>query len=240
MTIDIEKLKTIRYFADLDSAELEFIKAYIVEKTADKGEIIQSEGEWPNYLYFVVSGLVKVYKTSPGGKEQILHIAPPGDSLNDVSTFDGGPCATNMLAMTALHLYAIRKEDLRIILHDPPRIYINVVKSLANRVRRDSKLAEELSTTQASARLAKLLLGRYAGEEATIGLLLTQQDMANIIGTSREVVNRALKTMEDKGAITLNRHRVVVVKKEILSELAKDIEDTTPEYLRPENYLKHG
>ncbi len=83
----------------------------------------------------------------------------------------------------------------------------------ANRIRRDAKLVEELSTTQASARLAKLLLGRYAGEEATIGLLLTQQDMANMIGTSREVVNRALKTMEEKGAIFLSRHRVVVVDK---------------------------
>ncbi len=238
VVIELETLKSINYFAGLDKAELEFIKGYIIEKTIGKGEIILSEGQQSDYLYFVISGLVKVFKTSPSGKEQILHIAPPGDSLNDVSTFDGKPCAANMLAMTPVHLCAIRKDDLKIILHNPPAVYVNVVKSLAGRVRRDSKLAEELSTTQASARLARLLLGRYAGEEATIGLLLTQQDMANMIGTSREVVNRALKVMEEKGAIFLSRHRVIVVDKTILSELAKDIEDTTPKYLRPPQKIR--
>ena len=137
-----------------------------------------------------------------------------------------------MMAMTPAVLYAIRREDLKFILHDPPRICVNIIKSLANRVRRDAKLVEELSSTQALARLAKLLIGRYAGEEATVGYFLTQQDMANMIGTSREVVNRALKTMEDRGAIRLNRHRVVVANKDLLSDLAKDIEDTTPKYLR--------
>ena len=233
MVIDVEALKSINYFTGLDSTELEFIKKYMIEKTVDKGEILLSEGETCNYLYFVVSGLVKVFKSSAYGKEQILHIAPPGDSLNDVSTFDGGTCAASMLAMTPVHLYAIRKEDLNIILHDPPRVYINIIKSLANRVRRDSKLVEELSSTQVLARLAKLLLGRYAGEEATVGLSLTQQDMASLIGASREVVNRALKIMEDKEAIRLSRHHIVVLDKYVLSNFAKDIEDTTPRYLRP-------
>ena len=89
---------------------------------------------------------------------------------------------------------------------------------------------EELSSTQVLARLAKLLLGRYAGEEATVGLSLTQQDMASLIGASREVVNRALKIMEDRDAIRLSRRRVIVVDKNTLSELAKDTEDTTPRY----------
>ena len=84
----------------------------MTEKSVDKGEIILFEGEWSDYLYFLDGGLVKVYKTSQNGKEQILHIAPPGESLNDVSTFDGGTNQASMLAMTPVHLYAIRKEDL--------------------------------------------------------------------------------------------------------------------------------
>jgi CRP-like cAMP-binding protein len=232
MAIDIEKLKTINYFAGLDDAELKFIKGFMFEKKVDKGTLILSQGEWSDYLYFVVSGLVKVYKTSLGGKEQILHIAPPGDSLNDVSTFDGGASAASMMAMTEVHYYAIRKEDIRAAFRDPPRVWLNIVESLANRVRRDATLAEELSTSQTLARLAKLFLGRYAGEEATTGLQLNQQDMASLIGASREVVNRALKTMEDKGAITLRRHRVVLADRKILAELARDVAETTPEYLQ--------
>lgn len=238
MAVDIEVLKTINYFTGLDDAELEFIKGYMLEKEVAKGTLILNEGESSDYLFFVVSGLVKVYKTSISGKEQILHIAPPCDSLNDVSTFDGGPSTASMLAMTPVHYYAIRKDDLRTILHNPPQICVNVIKSLANRIRRDAKLVEELSTTQTLARLAKLFLGRYAGEEATTGLSLNQQDMANLIGASREVVNRALKTMEEKGAITLHRHRVVVADRKILSELAKDEEDTTPKYLKSKEKIK--
>jgi CRP/FNR family transcriptional regulator, cyclic AMP receptor protein len=235
MSIDTETLKLINYFTGLDDAELEFIKGYIIEKKVEKGTMILREGEWSDFLFFVVSGFVKVYKTSIGGREQILHIAPPGDSLNDVSTFDGGPSSASMLAITPVHYYAIRKDNLRIILRDPPRICANIIKSLANRIRRDAQLVGELSTTQTLARLAKLFLGKYAGEDATAGLSLNQQDMANLIGASREVVNRALKTMEEKGAINLYRHRVIVADRRILSELAKDVVDNAaPEYLKSE------
>ena len=164
-----------------------------------------------------------------------MHIAPPGESLNDVSTFDGGTNQASMVAMTPVSLYAVRKEDLKTILEEHPRIYINILKALAYRIRRDSNLVEELSSTQVIGRLAKLLIGKYAGEEATVGLWLTQQDMASMIGTCREVVNRSLKIMEEKGAIRLGRHRIIVLKKDILSDMAKATIDTTPKYLQPQN-----
>jgi CRP/FNR family transcriptional regulator len=238
MGIDVDTLKTINYFAGLDSTELNSIAGYMTEQTVSKGEIFLFEGEWSDYLYFLIAGLVKVYKTSQNGKEQILHIAPPGESLNDVSTFDGGTNQASMVAMTPVSLYAVRKEDLKTILQEHPRIYINILKALAYRIRRDSNLVEELSSTQVIGRLAKLLIGKYAGEEATVGLWLTQQDMASMIGTCREVVNRSLKIMEEKGAIRLGRHRIIVLKKDILSDMAKATIDTTPKYLQTQNTIK--
>ncbi len=233
MAIEIESLKLVNYFAGLDVVELESIKTYMTEKSVDKGDLFLLEGEWSDYLYFLIGGLVKVYKTSTNGKEQILHITPPGESLNDVSTFDGGTNQASMLALTPVHLYQVHKEDLLKILSDHPRIYINITKALAYRIRRDSNLVGELSSSQAMSRLAKLLLGKYAGEEATVGLWLTQQDMANMIGTCREVVNRSLKVMEEKGAIRLGRHRVIVLDKNILREMAKEPTETMPKYLQP-------
>jgi CRP/FNR family transcriptional regulator, cyclic AMP receptor protein len=235
MTIEIDLLKNINYFAGLNVSDLAVIGQYISEQNVNKGEIFLFEGENTEYLYFLMAGLVKVYKTSTNGREQILHIAPPGESLNDVSTFDGGTNQAGMLAMTPVHLYAIRKEDLKTILEQFPRIYINILKALAYRIRRDSNLVEEISSTQVMGRLAKLLMGQYAGEEATVGLWLTQQDMASMIGTAREVVNRSLKIMEEKGAIRLGRHRIVVLKKDILSEMATATTDTTPKYLQPQD-----
>ena len=238
MTIDVALLKNINYFAGLNQSELAEISRYITEQNINKGEIFLFEGECTDYLYFLMAGLVKVYKTSSNGREQILHIAPPGESLNDVSTFDGGTNQAGMLAMTPVHLYAMRKEDLKTILEQFPRIYINILKALAYRIRRDSNLVEELSSTQVMGRLAKLLMGQYAGEEATVGLWLTQQDMASMIGTAREVVNRSLKIMEENGAIRLGRHRIIVLKKDILADMAKATTDTTPKYLQPQDKPK--
>src|SRR5512139_2469366 len=100
MAVEIERLKTITYFQELNKAELEGIKSYISEKTAEKGEVILIEGDWSDYMYFIISGLVKVYKASAEGQEQILQFARPGEALNDVSTFDGGPNAAGMVAVT--------------------------------------------------------------------------------------------------------------------------------------------
>jgi CRP/FNR family transcriptional regulator, cyclic AMP receptor protein len=238
MPIETESLKAVNYFAGLDNAELESIIKFMIEKSAEKGELLLLEGEWSDYLYFLIGGLVKVYKTSTNGKEQILHIAPPGESLNDVSTFDGGTNQASMIALTPVHMYGIRKDDLITILQAHPRVYLNILKALAYRIRRDSNLVGELSSSQAMARLAKLLLGKYAGEEVTVGLWLTQQDMASMIGTCREVVNRSLKVMEEKGAIRLGRHRVIVLNKEILADMAKEPTDTVPRYLQPAGQKK--
>jgi CRP-like cAMP-binding protein len=239
MAIETELLKTINYFSGIDVSELESIKKYMMEKSVNKGEVILHEGIWSDYLYFLLAGLVKVYKTSPNGKEQILHIAPPGESLNDVSTFDGGTNQASALAMTPVQLYGVRKEDLNAILQAHPGIYLNILKALAYRIRRDSNLVEELSSTQVIGRLAKLLLGKYAGEESTVGLWLTQQDMASMIGTCREVVNRSLKIMEEKGAIRLKRHRVIVIKKDVLAEMAtSSTGDSIPKYLAPKSQNK--
>ena len=134
------------------------------------------------------------------------------------------PSSASMVTMTPVHFYVIHNDDLKRILPDHPKLCLNIMKALANRVRRDCSLAEELSSGQVLVRLAKLLLGKYAGEEADVGRYLTQQDMANFIGTRREVINRALKFMEDKGGIRMTRHGIEIVDKKVLQEMAQDLE----------------
>jgi CRP-like cAMP-binding protein len=222
MTVDVKLLQSMAYFRGLSSAELESIKALVKETRVLKGEHFISEGQHSDYLYFIASGLVKVYKTSSGGKEQVLHIAPPGDSLNDVSLFDGSPTAASMVALTPVILYIIRKDDIIKLLWEKPQMMMNVIHSLAQRIRRDSNLVEDLSSTQVLQRLAKLFIGRYGGEEDTTGLTLTQKDLAGLVGASREMVNRCLKTLEESGGIKVARGSVIVLDREILNKIAEE------------------
>jgi CRP/FNR family cyclic AMP-dependent transcriptional regulator len=219
MAIQIELLQSMGYFSGIDAEQLKAIQHLFREVYYDKGHHILSEGNVTDSLYFIVSGLVKVYKSSAKGREQVLHIAPPGDSLNDVSLFDGGPNAAGMVALSPVVLYTIKKKDIMQILQDNPRIMMNVIRALAGRIRRDSNLLEDLSSSQVLVRLAKLFSGRFGGEELTAGLNLTQKDMASLVGSSREMVNRSLKVIEELGGIRLSRRRVFIVDKDVLHKI---------------------
>jgi CRP-like cAMP-binding protein len=221
MAVDLKVLAQIHYFTGLSPAELESVKKHIAfEKQVDKGEIFLIEDEQYDNMYFIVSGTVKVYKRSANGKEQILNIQSTGETLNDVSTFDGGGCATNMLAMTPVHLYAIRKRDMHALVAGNPKIALNVARVLASKVRRDSSLVEVLSFDQVMSRLARLLL-KQAAAGADLLPHFTQQDLASMVGSSRVVVNRSLRIMEEKKAIRLQRRRIVITDKEALKRLVR-------------------
>jgi CRP-like cAMP-binding protein len=101
---------------------------------------------------------------------------------------------------------------------------MNVIKSLAQRIRRDSNLVEDLSSTQVLQRLAKLFIGRYGGEEVTTGLTLSQKDLAGLVGSSREMVNRSLKILEENGGIRLSRRKIIVLDRTVLNKIAGNSE----------------
>lgn len=217
--ITIENIKLIDYFNNCSDEELDDMKHYLGEKTYEKGEMVVMQGSAPDYLYFVVSGTVKVYKTSEDGKEQVLHITPRGDSFGDIGMFDGGANPAAIMALTPTLLYYIQKEDLYTILQKYPKVALNALRALAVRVRRDSRLVEELSFTQVINRVASLLR-KYIEWEAETGIHLTQQDMANMVGTSREMVNKSIKYMEERGAIRTTRRGIDILDKNLLEEIA--------------------
>ncbi len=218
MAVQLEFLKSILYFSDFGLAELESIKKLFFEKTADRAEMVLLEGESAENLYFVASGVVKVFKTSAEGKEQILSIVRPGESFNDVPIFDGGPNPASAQAMGPVLLYGIKKNDMEAILRNHPQIALNVIKVLARRVRHLVSLVEDLSFKHVIGRVAKILFEHVGGEMGR-GPRLTQQEMAAMAGTAREVVGRSLKALEEEGAIKLDRHRIIITDKEALHKV---------------------
>jgi CRP-like cAMP-binding protein len=225
MAVEVEHLKSIPYLSGLGSGELEAIRQLVFERSADRGELILLEDEPTQTVYFVVTGVVKAFKTSAEGKEQILCILRPGDSFNDPSVFDGGPNPISAIAMSPVRLYGISKTDMETLLREHPRIALNIIKVLAGKVRHFVSLVEDLSFRHVTGRVAKLLLeyatnGSEEGKEKGLRPRLTQQDMAAMVGTAREVVGRSLKTLEEEGAIKMERHRIAIVDRKALEEMS--------------------
>ena len=220
MAIDVELLKSIPYFSGLSPAELDSIKGFIFERAAESGDLILLEGEPADAMYFVASGVVKTFKTSTDGKEQILSFVRPGEPFNDVPVFDGGPNPASVQAMGPVVLYGIRNSDLEAILRDHPQVSLNVTRVLSQQVRHLVSLVEDLSFRHVIARVAKILL-EYASNGTEPKPKLTQQEMAAMAGTAREMVGRSLKSLEDEGAIRLGRQRIVITDKKALQEIAE-------------------
>ena len=147
-------------------------------------------------------------------------------AIKKYSTPSAVTSSAGMVALTPVVLYAIDKEGIIAVLWDKPRVMMNVIRALAARIRRDSNLLEDLSSSQVLVRLAKLFLGRYGGEEITAGSNLTQKDMASLVGSSREMVNRSLRILEEMGGIRLSRRKVIVLDKSVLNRIARDSLDT--------------
>lgn len=220
MTVEIAFLKSIPYFSGLSPGELDSIQKLIFEKTAQRGDIIVFEGEPAEALYFVGSGAVKMFKTSVDGKEQILNIVRPGESFNDVSIFDGGQNPASAGAMGPVILYGIEKTDVDAVLRKNPQVALNVIAVLVSQVRRLVSLVEDLSFRHVVGRVANILI-KYGGDGTGSSQRLTQQDMAAMAGTAREVVGRSLKALEAEGMIRMDRHRIVVTNREALEEMAE-------------------
>jgi CRP/FNR family cyclic AMP-dependent transcriptional regulator len=214
-----EFLHQIPYFTGLGEAVINSIRRYIYEKRAARGELLLAEGGETDVLYFVAEGAVKIFKTSADGKEQILRIIRPGESFNDVAVLNGGASLVSAGAMGSVVLYAIKKSDLDAIMREHPQVAFNVIKVLSRRVAELIELVEDLSFRHVNGRVAKMLL-EYAGDKSGERPRLTQQEMAAIIGTAREMVGRALKNLEGDGLIRMERNRIIITNRPALREAA--------------------
>jgi CRP/FNR family transcriptional regulator len=219
MAIQLDSLKSIPYFAGLDESVLAAIGRHVFEKRVERGETLIFEGEPAEVLYFVAAGVVKVFKTSADGKEQIFHIIRPGESFNDVPILTGGVNLVSAEAMGAVVLNGIKKKDLEAIIREYPQVSLNVIQVLSRRVEELVELVENLSFRHVTGRVAKILL-EYAGDGTGDKPRLTQQQMAAMIGTAREMVGRSLKNLEGEGAIRMERNRIIITNQKALREKA--------------------
>ena len=210
-------LRTTPLLAGVEEAAVVDVSQYFVEEQLRRGEEVLGKDSAAQTMYFVAEGVLKAYKISANGREQILSLMRPGDFFDEM-LLDGGPSLANVAALGVASLYGIGKEHLHIIMERHHQIARNLLNMLAWRIRYLVSLVEDLSFRTVVARLAKILLDHSQTADKT---RLTQRDMAALVGSVREVISRSLKYMEDRELIEIRRRQIILKNLDGLKELAE-------------------
>ena len=209
-------LKRAQIFSGLGQPELDYIVERAILKRYAAGEAIFAEGDACSGLYVVDAGTIKIFKTSANGREQVLSIDGPGSSVAELPVFDGGTYPASAAAISDASLVFVSRQDFRSLCLEYPEVALKVLRVVGGRLRRLVGIIEELSFSSVSHRLAALLLdlARRTGKQASEGLEFTlpatNQELAAMIGTVRELVSRNMSRMQAMGILTIDGRRIVV------------------------------
>jgi len=219
MASDETLLATLPLFAELRSEELRELFTRLKRRTYRHGEIIFHKDDSGSTMYILAEGSVKISVPSELGNEIILSMLGSGESFGELSLFDGKPRSATVTCVGPTEVFVLYRDDFIDFVTKHPRLALNIIASLSQRLRRTDNLVEDVVFLDIPARLAKKLLelSRSHGKEKPDGSLeielrLTQLDIANMLGTTRESVNRQLVAFESRGFITIDRQRITLLK----------------------------
>jgi CRP-like cAMP-binding protein len=217
--VSVRELRSLQsaFFDDLPTDDLEALGSAMFQRQYPAGQIVLLEAAASSVLYVVQAGRLKLYKTSPRGREQVLRLLRPGDMFNEVAVLDEGPNPASAQAIEDCTLYLLRRRDLMRFMAERPGIALAVARTFARRLREALALVEDLAFRDVTSRLAKILLD---GQDGGAAPRLTQELLAAMAGSRREVVGRALKALSAEGAVRLERGRIHVLNREVLERLA--------------------
>lgn len=220
-------LKATPLFAALDEAELSALAARSGVRSYSQGEILFAEGEPCAGLYVVVSGRVRIFKTSMNGREHVLALEGPGASVAELPVFDGGAYPASGSAADNTEALFVSRADLRAICLEHPEVSLKMLQVVGGRLRRLVGIIEELSFTTVRHRLISWLLrsARAEGKKTERGIVFTlhasHQEIASQIGTVRELVSRNLARLQAKSFVETNGREITILDAEGLeTELA--------------------
>ena len=227
MSIDL--LKTCPLFAGLSEEDLKKIRAIALLKRVKRKGIIFSEGEEAKGFYVTLSGKVKIYKVSPDGKEQILHVINAPDSFAEAALFLEGIFPAFAEALSDSQLLFIPKKDFVHLIEKNPKLSLNMIASLSHFLRRFASLIEELSFKEVSSRIAKYLidlsskLSKEGKDFREVELDLSKTQLASKLGTISETLSRTLAKMKVKGIIDVKKNRILILDRKALEELSSGL-----------------
>jgi CRP-like cAMP-binding protein len=218
MEISPEQLKQrSALFAALDEADILAVLGLAHSERHPAKHVIFHEGEEGDRLLLLLEGRVKVSLSSAEGKEAILSILEPGQLIGEMSLLDGGHRSATVTTMDACRFLVIWRRDFLGFLERRPSVALALLQALSMRLRATNDMVGNLSFLNLPARLARILLnlgqqyGKHTGEGIVIGLKLSQEELGNLVGVSRESVNRQVRLWVETGVLDY-AHGILVLK----------------------------
>ena len=211
-----QTLAKVPIFSGLTENELGFLAQRTVPRQYSAGEMVFGEGEPCSGLYVVKSGNVRIYKSSPTGREQVLSIDGPGSSIAEIPVFDGGSYPASAAAADDATLLFVSKQDFQALCLAHPQVPLKVLRVVGARLRRLVGIIEELSFTTVRHRLASYIFrlaqksAKRTAEGVEITLPITNQELAAQIGTVRELVSRNLSRLQAEGILKIDGRNLLI------------------------------
>jgi CRP/FNR family transcriptional regulator/CRP/FNR family cyclic AMP-dependent transcriptional regulator len=220
------QLDRVAFFSELDAASLQQISQVMRKRTFRASEAIFHRDDPGQVLYVIKEGRVRIRLTSPEGQEVALAVFGPGESFGEMAILDGQPRSADAIAIDKVEVFTLQRLDFVHVVKQHPDIAVAVMKTLSQRIRQGNQMVEDLIFLDVYGRVAKKLLdlsqeyGVNTDEGVRIDLRITQQELASMVGASRESVNKVMGYFTDKSYISTDKHKVTILR---IAELQKRI-----------------
>jgi len=216
-----EALSQIALFAGLTDAEVNVLAQRAVERRYSSDEMLFWEGEPCSGVFLILEGRVKIFRTSPGGRELMLAIETAPSSVAELPLFDGGPYPASVRAIEPVTSLFINKADFQQVCRQYPDVALKVLAVVGKRLRHLVGLVESMTFGSVTQRLARLLLEASGESPAGTFDLPTHQEIASRLGTVREVVSRNLARFRAEGILRAQGHQIQILNRARLEQEAE-------------------
>jgi len=202
-------------FTGLGEADVASLAAHLRRRRYARGEVVFLRDDPGDSLFIVKSGVIRIVLTSPEGKEITLAVRGPGDFFGELALLDGEPRSADAVAQEPAELLLLEREDFLALVDDRPSVAVALLKVLSKRLRQASQTVEDAAFLDVPARLAiailRLLDAQIDQPGTMIAARLTQAELAAMVGTRRESINRWLRFYEEQGLIRYDRGQITVL-----------------------------
>src|SRR5882762_9396799 len=213
---EADYLKQVSIFKGLDDQEVHDLISVAKKRTFRSGEVIFHRDDPGQILYIIKEGKVKICLISPDGQEISLVVFGKGEYFGELALLDGLPRSADAIALEKVECYSLQRSDFQKAIMKNPKIAIQVLEVLSKRIRSTDAMVEDLIFLDVYGRVAKKLLeladshGTKVENGTRIEVRLTQQELASMVGASRESVNKVMGYFTDKGFISTDKHRITL------------------------------